>query len=145
MLDALRHPIPAQGDRAQMTVHDPYSVTPRKPLTSKPRRIQLKRTKGWKMPENTVKVDRSTKWGNPFVVGATYPGIDDDHNIIGKYLCETQTEAVEWFRDWVMSERFFEDLKEIRGKNLACWCPLTERDGKPVPCHADVLLEIANK
>ncbi len=27
---------------------------------------------------------------------------------------------------------------ELRGKDLACWCPL---DG---PCHADVLLEIAN-
>lgn len=35
----------------------------------KPRRIQLKRTKGWKMPANTVKVDRTTPFGNPFVVG----------------------------------------------------------------------------
>ena len=34
-----------------------------------PNRIQLKRTKGWKMPPNTVKVDRTTKWGNPFQVG----------------------------------------------------------------------------
>ena len=36
---------------------------------SQPKRIQLSRAKGWRMPANTVKVDRSTKWGNPFVVG----------------------------------------------------------------------------
>ncbi|MDB5409274.1 MAG: hypothetical protein JWL84_4186, partial [Rhodospirillales bacterium] len=29
-------------------------------------------------------------------------------------------------------------------KNLACWCPLVGKDGKPVPCHADVLIELAN-
>ena len=34
----------------------------------RPQRIQLKRTKGWKMPPNTVKVDRSTRWGNPWRV-----------------------------------------------------------------------------
>lgn len=34
-----------------------------------PERIQLRRTKGWRMPPDTVKVDRTTKWGNPFVVG----------------------------------------------------------------------------
>lgn len=39
----------------------------------KPVRVQLKRTKGWRMPPNTVKVDRTTKWGNPFVVGK--PGV----------------------------------------------------------------------
>lgn len=36
---------------------------------TKPQRIQLKRTRGWRMPPNTVKVDRSTKWGNPFIPG----------------------------------------------------------------------------
>ena len=35
----------------------------------KPKRIQLSRAKGWRMPENTVKIDRATKWGNPFVIG----------------------------------------------------------------------------
>ena len=33
----------------------------------------------------------------------------------------------------------------MRGKDLVCWCPLVDKDGKPVPCHADVLLELANK
>jgi len=35
-------------------------------------------------------------------------------------------------------------LDELRGKDLACWCPLTNKDGSPHPCHADVLLEIVN-
>jgi hypothetical protein len=35
-------------------------------------------------------------------------------------------------------------LPDLRGKNLACWCPIVDKDGNPVPCHADVLLELAN-
>ena len=40
---------------------------------TKPIRVQLRRTKGWKMPENTVKADRTTKWGNPFIPGKEVP------------------------------------------------------------------------
>ena len=84
-----------------------------------PERIQLKRTKGWRMPPNTVKVDRSTKWGNPFTVKNTgrIPAVL-------RFACEV---APLW------------DVSELRGKNLACWCPPGQA------CHADVLLELANK
>lgn len=34
--------------------------------------------------------------------------------------------------------------RELAGADLACWCPLDDGEGQPVPCHADVLLEIAN-
>jgi len=94
-----------------------------------PQRIQLSRKKGWRMPENTVKVDRSTKWGNPFKVG-----IDGNVN-----------EVMEKYRKWLNAFAFVSPLEYakiidlLRGKNLACWCKLGE------PCHADVLLEIANK
>jgi hypothetical protein len=37
------------------------------------------------------------------------------------------------------------DISELRGKNLACWCPLVDKEGYKVPCHADILLELANK
>ena len=100
---------------------------------SKPIRIQLRRTKGWRMPPNTVKVDRTTKWGNPFKVGqGASPKI-----------------CVERFREWVLSNLWtfpnkWEIHEQLRGKNLACWCPLIDKDGKLVPCHADVLLKIAN-
>lgn len=102
----------------------------------KPHRVQLRRTKGWRMPENTVKVDRSTRWGNPM-------------RAVGSY---TAQHAVRDFRRWInLKGRAFtfggsgtpptiKAIKhDLRGKNLACWC-------KPgAPCHADVLLEIANK
>lgn len=100
---------------------------------SVPRRICLRRTKGWKMPRNTVKVDRSTVWGNPIVIGVAA------HN--GVLL--TPAECVAEFRKLVLGEsRLYPSLAdirlELRGKNLGCWC----REGDP--CHASVLLEIAN-
>lgn len=103
-----------------------------------PRRVQLSRKKGWRMPPNTVKVDRSTKWGNPFRVGNVrhygppYSGRDA--------LIETPEQACKLFRAHMFNLRSASELiAPLRGKNLACWCPLDQ------PCHADVLLEIANK
>lgn len=105
-----------------------------------PVRVQLKRTKGWRMPPNTVKVDRSTKWGNPFVVGETYPIVEEGcSEPIGQSKIESVADAVYAFRPWCdeyMAQ--WGDLEPLRGKNLACWCALD------VPCHADVLLELAN-
>lgn len=83
-----------------------------------PQRIQLSRKKGWRMPPNTVKVDRSTKWGNPFT--AKNSGCVDP---VMRFACEV---APLW------------NVEPLRGKNLACWCPLDQS------CHADVLLELAN-
>lgn len=104
-------------------------------------RVQLSRAKGWRMPANTVKVDRSTRWGNPFVVGETYPCVEGDLGgpRCGEYRISCAGDAVEAFRGWVCDElEPLGDLAELRGKNLACWC-------KPgAPCHADVLLELAN-
>jgi hypothetical protein len=98
-------------------------------------RVQLSRTKGWRLPPNTVKVDRSTRWGNPFRIG-------DPHY-------PTAELAVARFRaSLTMAPRphpesymgaILRDLHELRGRNLACWCPLDQ------PCHADVLLELANR
>ncbi len=106
----------------------------------KPQRIQLSRKHGWRMPENTVKVDRSTQWGNPFKVGEillTFGGKDTAR-------CDRLTPkgAVDAFHKQAMnlSASAISNIQEhLRGKNLACWCALDE------PCHADVLLEIANK
>jgi len=112
-----------------------------------PERIQRKRAKGWKMPEGAVYVGRPTKWGNPFT---------------GQDAVERYRKAVsEWpltektIDEWMdaggsggmlicLARRNPEVLNELRGKDLACWCPLTKKDGTPYPCHADVLLEIAN-
>jgi hypothetical protein len=83
------------------------------------KRIQRKRTKGWKMPPNTIYVGRPTKWGNP------YQGLSE----IPMYR--------EWVKDEIKAGRL--NIRELRGHNLACWCPLD------APCHADILLEIANQ
>jgi len=110
---------------------------------TKPVRIQLKRTKGWKMPANTVKVDRKTKWGNPFKVGETFEVTDDEGGpVVGTYVCMSAAEAVDHFRaymDGFAAWELREEIAGLRGKNLACWCKPGE------PCHADVLLELANK
>jgi len=103
------------------------------------------------MPDNTVKVDRSTKWGNPFVIGEHVPP-----NTFVKsgrwFVVEDASMAVMLFRHFILRTtpdgyegwHSFEtiigrNIHLLRGKTLACWCKLGD------PCHADVLLELANK
>ena len=103
-----------------------------------PERIQRKRTKGWKMPPNTVYVGRPTKWGNPFVVGK--PG--------GAFtaLVKDQRHAWQLYRSIAIGNKklIAAAREELAGKNLACFCPLPTEPYQPDCCHAAVLLEIAN-
>lgn len=98
-----------------------------------PVRIQLRRTAGWRMPANTVKVTRGKgragKWGNPFKT---------DLPDTSTFHVKTALEAVEAYRNMLPGTYLARDLPELRGKNLACWCV------PGAPCHADVLLELAN-
>lgn len=153
-----------------------------------PKRIQRRRTAGWRMPENTVYVGRPTRWGNPFGYrelsrglvrfgpkhlerfgrawdyegrcsgpGASHHMWFSDDDVVETYVrWATREEIVELFRLTLTDPtpgmraaspsrggRFLkvtaEDIRrELAGKDLACWCPLGQ------PCHADVLLEIAN-
>ena len=85
------------------------------------------------MPENTVYVGRLSKFGNPCSIkdsGSPEQAVEDF-----RYYMGVDDDAPEHFGK-ALRERA---IKELRGKNLACWCSL---DG---PCHADVLLEIANE
>jgi len=115
-----------------------------------PKRIQRLRIKGWKMPSNTVYVGRPTKWGNPWAIQACLesglfipkacPQI-----CVTEYRCwltnsvSPNSEHLGMYhklrdqREWIQRH-----LEELRGKDLACWCPIDQ------PCHADVLLEMAN-
>ena len=93
----------------------------------KPQRIRLSRRRGWKMPPNTVKVARPGKWGNPYKIGLD--GSRDD--IVYRF------EQMLLLR--LQDADFRQELDQLRGKNLACWCKLTQ------PCHADILLLYANK
>jgi len=106
-----------------------------------PQRIQRKRTKGWRMPPNTVSVTRPGPYGNPFVVGE-YPPLT--YAQLWNESVPDAATAVRLFRKALVKALLTHDgsvdaLIKLRGKNLACFCPLDQ------PCHADVLLELANE
>lgn len=107
-----------------------------------PKRIQLRRTKGWRMPEGAVNVARPTKWGNPFIIGEKYPVYEDGILLKRGVTMHTRGDVVCVFRDWVWADAQddyrLQAIFELSGKTLACWCKPDEQ------CHADVLLEIAN-
>ena len=121
---------------------------------SAPRRIQRKRAKGWRMPEGAVYVGRSglhLGWGNPFRVGdevslATYQVAGPGTEGWGCAMPITPQLAVDLFRAWVLCRpsQITEYRNELAGRDLACWCPLEDERGNRFPCHADVLLELAN-
>lgn len=115
-----------------------------------PKRIQRRRVKGWRMPANCINVTRPGVFGNPFTL----------KNLIECGYSQNDREKdraflVQCFRDWITHNgsseywsgptsdeayrKIMERIGELRGKDLACFCPLTG------PCHADVLLEIANR
>ena len=93
----------------------------------KPQRIQRKRTKGWRMPKNTVYVGRPSNWGNPYLSKMSFEVALLEVKNFGESIPPKP------WANWIMTH-----INELRGKNLACWCSLDQ------PCHADVLLEIAN-
>ena len=99
-----------------------------------PKRIQRKRTKGWKMPEGSVYVGRPTKWGNPFLV------VEDRTNAEAAHAYE-QWLTCSWITANIVEKKnaILDSLEELRGKDLVCWCRLD------AACHADVLLELANR
>ncbi len=110
------------------------------------KRIQLSRAKGFKLPFRAVKVDRSTRWGNPYVIGEPV-----DMKQVKRWgwefspegrrlVCKDAAEAVERFRHCLFWDSAIHDFvrNELGGRDLACWCAPDES------CHADVLLEIAN-
>lgn len=103
------------------------------------KRIQRQRTRGWRKPPNTVVVTRGTFWGNPFVVR---PDLEPGTKISHQYIAvPTAEDAVAVFREWLERRPEIADKarRNLGGKDLACWCGLDDE-----PCHADVLLEVAN-
>lgn len=76
------------------------------------------------IPSGSVYIGRPSKWGNPFVVGKD----------------GTRTEVIEKFKNWLTEnkEKKTAAKRELKGKDLVCFC-------SPLPCHGDVLIEIANE
>lgn len=125
-----------------------------------PERFHLSRRKGWRMPENGRKVDRSTRWGNPWRILASPTEQEQRDGYV--YIVQHQATgwagragfaelypaaefAVERFRVALLHP-FHPGLdfscmdvrRELAGFDLGCWCH------DDFPCHAAVLLEAAN-
>lgn len=114
----------------------------------KPQRIQLSRAKGFNLQVasnlrnglDAVNVSRPGPWGNPFVVGkdgTRPPCLHSYRLMLGGYIslnARASMGAQLAARDYIKANR-----ESLRGKNLACWCPVG------VACHADLLMEVANK
>ena len=122
-----------------------------------PQRIQRSRQSKQVSPNGLpiVYVGRPTKFGNPFIVFKNSPGDWDVQTsnpngmpniqilIANKKIINTKKDAidvaVECFSEYIKTLYNWDiNIKELKGKNLSCWCRL---DCK---CHADVLLELAN-
>lgn len=89
------------------------------------------------MPSNTVKVDRSTRWGNPFVIGEH--GTQEVCVALFNKLMHGGLPKAEQTPERMAYRRMvLEQVGELRGCNLACWC------NEDSPCHADTLLQLAN-
>ena len=104
-----------------------------------PIRIQRRHTRGWKMPAHAKYVGRGSLYGNPFRIARS----PLDLKYGGAILVATPAEVVEKYREWIKHTpegRFVAECaaRNLWGLDLVCWCSLDQ------PCHADVLLEIAN-
>ncbi len=84
-----------------------------------------------KAEDYDIYVGRPSKFGNPF---------SHKYGTTAKYLVESREEAVQKFEEWLLAQPELVKMvkKELKGKTLGCWC-------KPLACHGDVLLRIANE
>ena len=106
-----------------------------------PKRIQRKRTKGWRLPEGAIVVTRPTKYGNPIKCKDRAVAVDGYRAWVAREIAMQEANGNKpWSRDEAADRLplLADVLAELGGHDLCCWCPL---DG---PCHADVLLELAN-
>jgi hypothetical protein len=78
-----------------------------------------------------VYIGRPSKWGNPF-------SHINDGKTMAKFIVGSRSEAIERYREWIIEgegKLLLNDLNELKGKKLGCWC-------KPKSCHGDVLVEL---
>jgi len=100
------------------------------------KRIQRRRTRGWTMPPGARYIGRPSRWGNPFRVGAANGSAARCKALYRHYMRQLREDDPDRYRAL---------LEPLRGKDLACWCALTDDDGNPVPCHGDVLLQLVGQ
>ena len=97
----------------------------------KPKRHQRRRVKGYRLPEGVVCVTRPGKYGNPYESAKTFRMV---LSAIDRGIPESPK-----IEHYDRMKRIHDSLGELRGRDLACFCSLDDE------CHADVLLEFANR
>jgi Domain of unknown function (DUF4326) len=113
-----------------MSIDDPRSVAP-----SMRRPVRVKRS-ATKKP-HAVNVGTGTKWNNPIKKRDVDALVSTEPDIAAAVQKGGwRAGAVILYRDHLLEAGL--DPTELQGKDLSCTCELTE------PCHADVLLELAN-
>lgn len=109
-----------------------------------PERIQLRRVKGWRKPPGAIVVARPSRWGNPNVLERHDQGWSVRNLRSGLATAhfpeaEARRFAVDAYRAQLTDADVEDACRVLAGHDLACWCPLDQ------PCHADVLLAVANR
>lgn len=109
-----------------------------------PSRIRLSRTKGWRKPAGAVVVARPSKWGNPWKVDDL--GIPDAAEAtrrfeaaVAGFISADGSFCAPCAHPDSFIGRIICNVTELRGRDLCCWCALDQ------PCHADILLRMANR
>ena len=117
----------------------------------RPVRVQRQRTQGWRTPpcgcgcgQPARYVGRPGKWGNPYSAmdaGRRYPSLTSEQ-VSGFIVNQVRFDLRVEHLDYPSNAQI---RAELRGHVLMCWCPLADAAGDRFPCHADVLLELANR
>lgn len=100
-----------------------------------PQRHQRKRTKGYRLPDGVVCVTRPGKWGNPYPTAAEFECIFE--RLWSSVHHSHALPEMDASRNKVL--KMIQCLEQLRGKDLACFCKVGD------PCHADVLIQFANR
>ena len=104
-----------------------------------PRRYQRKRSVSTDIPLDAIYVGRPTRWGNPYKIGEPFPdGSGKITRELAVVLYQMELKEALGYDSGTIDIDVVAAVAELRGKDLVCWCPLDR------PCHADVLLELAN-
>lgn len=118
---------------------------------SVPTRVQRRRTKGFRLPENTLCCTRPSRWSNPFsgdMAGHWFRrwlvdfsmfsagAVADTARGLGHDLeCDNKRQAL-------TGKKYLKGISDLlQYDHLACYCP-TEREQQINPCHVDVIIDL---
>jgi hypothetical protein len=111
------------------------AINPETAPLRRPQRVQ--RTRDAKSSPDVIDVGPGTKWANPIKKQDVDALVSSEPDIAAAVQAHGwKAGAVILYRDHLLEANL--DPTELQGKDLSCTCKLTD------PCHADLLIELAN-